>query len=341
MDVVDSLRKSGIAVDHQDPPSGPDAHADAILDVLAAERRARFAVSAKRRAPYRRELDRLQASWQALSRLGRPLLLVPFASEALGSALTSADWSWADAQGNFDLRAPGLWLRRRRAFSAPVPKRKTLPRGSGSFAVIRALLGLREHEGEEPGATALAGQAGVSQPRVSQVLHRLQELELVERIGRGRWRPRREALLDHFLAEYPGPGGSEGYFYGLESPTDMAVRASQSSTLRHPIAISADVGPDLIAPWRRPNLVIVYAKYPIDQVGLGLVEAQGKHDANVIVRIPEDRSVFPSRPLPAHVRGREISLADPAQQIWDLEDLGGADRAEAAGRLREWLLTRP
>ena len=29
------------------------------------------------------------------------------------------------------------------------------------------------------------------------------------------------------------------------------------------------------------------------------------------------------------------------QMIWDLRDLGGADRLEAAGELREWLLTRP
>ena len=340
MEVVDWLQKSGIAVEHHDAASRTGTQADATLDVVAADRTARFALAAKRRAPYPHELDRLQASRQALSRLGEPLLAVPFVSEALGSALARADWSWADAQGNFDLRAPGLWLRQRRTFTAPAPKRKTLPRGSGSFAVIRALIGFRNDEDGDRGATALAGQADVSQPRVSQVLHRLHELELIERIGHGRWRPRREALLDRFLAEYPGPGGSERYFYGLESPTDIAVRAGRSSTLRHPIASSADVGPDLIVPWRRPSLVIMYAKYPIDHAGLGLVEAQGKHDANVIIRIPDDRSVFPSRALAAQVRGTEISLADPAQQIWDLEDLGGADRVEAAGRLREWLLTR-
>jgi hypothetical protein len=43
----------------------------------------------------------------------------------------------------------------------------------------------------------------------------------------------------------------------------------------------------------------------------------------------------------AVVLGNDVPLADPFQQIWDLEDLGGADRIEAAGRLREWLLARP
>jgi hypothetical protein len=35
-----------------------------------------------------------------------------------------------------------------------------------------------------------------------------------------------------------------------------------------------------------------------------------------------------------------IGRADVVLQIWDLQDLGGADRIEAAGRLREWLLER-
>jgi hypothetical protein len=74
---------------------------------------------------------------------------------------------------------------------------------------------------------------------------------------------------------------------------------------------------------------------------LGLIDAQGRQDANVIVRLPEDRSVFPPRALVARFQGNEMPLADPLQQIWDLQDLGGADRLEAAGRLRQWLLARP
>jgi hypothetical protein len=40
------------------------------------------------------------------------------------------------------------------------------------------------------------------------------------------------------------------------------------------------------------------------------------------------------------VSGTDVYMADPTQMIWDLQDLGGEDRLEAAGRLREWLLTR-
>jgi hypothetical protein len=139
------------------------------------------------------------------------------------------------------------------------------------------------------------------------VLHHLHELDLVERTGHGRWGPDREALLDRFLAEYPGPGGSEHYCYSLDAPTEVAIRAGQVSAQGRPIVASADVGPDLIVAWRRPSLVILYAKHVMDPSRLGLIDP----------------------------------LADPVQQIWDLQDLGGADRLEVAGRLRQWLLARP
>jgi hypothetical protein len=103
------------------------------------------------------------------------------------------------------------------------------------------------------------------------VLRQLHDLELIESTGRGRWRPRREALLDRFLAEYPGPQGSEQHFYSLDTPADVAVRAR---TLRRRVAVSADVGPDLLVPWRRPSVVIVYVEHAIDPADLELVEAQ-------------------------------------------------------------------
>lgn len=339
MEAVRWLQESGLTVEQLEPALAGDADADAVFVVTGGDRSARFAVELKQRAPYPNELAHLRELRERLSRLGEPLLVVPFVPEALGITLTGAGWSWADAHGNFDLRGPGLVLRQRRAATAPRPARTTLPRGSGSFAVIRALIGSGGGEDEVAGATALAAQARVSQPRVSQVLHHLQDQKLIERVGHGRWRPRREALLDRFLAEYPGPGGSERYFYTLDSPADAAVRAA--GVLGHQVAVSADVGPDLILAWRRPSEVIVYAKQLVNTAGLGFVDAQGRHDANVIVRMPGDESVFPRPALVAEVRGVEVGLADTTQMIWDLRDLGGADRIEAAGKMREWLLIRP
>jgi hypothetical protein len=55
------------------------------------------------------------------------------------------------------------------------------------------------------------------------------------------------------------------------------------------MAVSADVGPDLIIAWRRPSLLILYARHAIDPSDLDLIDAQGRHDANVIIRTPQDR----------------------------------------------------
>ncbi|MBO0823587.1 MAG: hypothetical protein J2P27_06970 [Actinobacteria bacterium] len=301
--------------------------------------RARFAAEARSRPPYPGELRGIDRKRSTLEPHGIPLLVVPFVSEPAGTALTGAGWSWGDEHGNFDLRAPGLVLRQRRTNSPPPRRRRTLPRGSGSYAVIRTLIGLNLDDGTV-GATGLASHAKVSQPRASQVLRQLHGLGLIDRADRGRWRPRREELLDRFLAEYDGPGGSEQYFYSLDPLAEVAVRMARTPADEHELAVSADLGPDLIRPWRSPSHLIVYTDGALDAADLDSVEATGKADANVIVRMPADQSVFPSQRLTGEFNGASIGLADPAQMIWDLHDLGGADRAEAAERLRQWLLHR-
>ena len=56
-------------------------------------------------------------------------------------------------------------------------------------------------------------------------------------------------------------------------------------------------------------------------------------DASVIARWTTDRTLLaPAAPRPRVVD--DIPLTDPTQQWWDLLDLGGEDRREAADRLR-------
>ncbi|HEY8543920.1 MAG TPA: hypothetical protein VIL36_02690 [Acidimicrobiales bacterium] len=337
MQALSALRETGIDVRLDEPdPASADRSLDADLTVTSPQVEERFVVKVKQRAPYPNELPQLDPAREAARQAGaHPLLVVPFVTEPLGAALTEAGWSWADGQGNFDLRAPGLLLRQRRTTTPPKPRRTGLPGGSGSLAIVRALIRHRPDD-EELGASALAGLAGVSQPRASQVLTQLQRLDLVDRRRRG-WAPDRAALLDRFLAEYRGPGGSARHLYSLDPVTDVAVRAASTGRPRD-VVVSADVGPDLLAPWRRPSVAILYTVRPVDERSLGLVEAQGADHANVIVRAPADRSVFRDPPLLVEVGGVEVALADESQLIWDLHDLGGTDRLEAAGRLREWLL---
>jgi DNA-binding transcriptional ArsR family regulator len=341
IDVVRSLQEAGVSARQLKARlSGPDAAADAILAVEVSGVRARFAADVRSRAPYPGELRGMSRRRSALSAHGVPLLIVPFVSQSAGAALTEAGWSWGDEYGNFDLRSAGLIARQRRTSSPPVRKRRTLPRGSGSYAVIRALIELPSTDRVGIGATALASRAKVSQPRASQVLRQLHSLGLVESADQGRWQPRRDDLLDRFLTEYPGPRGSEQYFYTLDPLADLAARLARAAARQHNLAISADVGPDLLQPWRGPSTLIVYTSGALDTSGPNSVEAGGKAYANVIIRMPADQSVFPAEKLTGVFKGAAIPLADPVQMIWDLHDLGGADRAEAAGKLRQWLLSR-
>lgn len=342
MEVLDVLRKSGVTVEIRHEVRAAGLVVDAVLEVsfdgVGSEM---FAVEAKARTPYPNELDRLEARRQHLLRSGRPLLAVPFVSEPLAARLLTAGWSWADAAGNFDLRAPNLLLHQRTTASVPKAKRRTLPQGSGALGIIRALIRFGRQSAEEPSATGLARQARVSQPRASQVLGQLNDLGLVERTAERQWIPNRELLLDRFLAEYRGPGGSQRYFYSLDPLIEVAGRAVALGTDDQPVVVSADVGADIVAPWRRPEVLILYTGRDLRASDLQAVEASGRHDANVIVRAPEDRSVFRDNSLSTSDFGPEIRIADEAQLIWDLQDLGGADRLEQAGEVREWLLNHP
>src|SRR5271170_6347387 len=131
IDVVRSLREAGVAVRQLNTPRTGEAGADAILAVEVSDVRARFAAELKSRAPYPGELRGMDRKREVLAAHGVPLLVAPFVSESAGAALTDAGWSWGDEHGNFDLRAAGLVVRQRRASSRPLPRRRTLPHGSG------------------------------------------------------------------------------------------------------------------------------------------------------------------------------------------------------------------
>jgi len=334
--VIRQLRESGVEVeDVANPIRGglTSQRADAVIGVNVDERQFRFAVEERKRAPYPGEVDALPS--RGSDGAAGPLLVAPFVSEGTGRRLIAAGWSWADAAGNFDLRAPGLLLRQRLVANAPKPTKPSLPRGSGSWAVIRWLI----VHGEITSLGELAVKAGVTQPRISQVGAQLERLDLVTRTRR-RWQADREQLLDIFLKEYPGPGGSEAYLYSLDDPLDWCLSLADRIP-RPSMAVSADVAADLLVPWRRPTVVVVYTETPIDlERGLGASPAHGRGDANVIHRVPDDRSVFAPE-MEIDVQGVGLPVVDPVQVLWELQALGGDDRMEQAEKLRQWLLRSP
>ena len=202
-----------------------------------------------------------------------------------------------------------------------------------SLTVIRRLV-------EHPGATqaALAGAAGVSQPRVSQVLRPLGEHGMVERWHGGWVVGDFDRLTQHWLRAYPGPGGITTHWYGLESPrlqTQAVVRLLARRARRHtdPV-VSGDVAADLIAPWRTPTRAVVYARAGADLSRVGLTPA-GPEEATLELIVPRDPGVWPLARVDA-----ELPLADQLQVLWDLRRSSGPETDEAVSKVMDRLRRR-
>lgn len=206
--------------------------------------------------------------------------------------------------------------------------------GAGTAAIARVLIA------EEAPLTgvAIAEAVGVTQPRASQVLKQLAEHDAVRATEHGYvGRPAR--LLDLYRRRArPLLRQPERYWYSTRPAAEQARRVVEfAATQEAPVAVSADLGPDLLVPWRHPTLVVVYTTESLTLDDAGLVPAEGRADASVILRWTKDPTLLSPAPRwPTEVDG--IPLTDPVQQWWDLLDLGGEDRAEAADRLRRAIL---
>lgn len=206
--------------------------------------------------------------------------------------------------------------------------------GAGTASIIRLLVAADSALTQG----AIAAATSVSQPRVSQVMGLLASLDGVRVTPRG-YMGRRSRLLDLYaLRTKPVLVEPERSFYStlpLRAQARRIVQAARRSRVR--VAFSADLGPDLLVPWRHPTLTVVYAVGSFAVTEAGLVEAEGRADALIILRSVTDATLpAPAEPWPSRVEG--IPLVDPVQQWWDLLDLGGEDRAEAARRLRRAIL---
>ena len=123
----------------------------------------------------------------------------------------------------------------------------------------------------------------------------------------------------------------------------MAEQARRVIDISHVIggrvAFSADLAPDLLAPWRHPTLTIVYSEHRLELDAARFVPAEGLGDASIVFRWTSDATLLsPFGRWPAEVEG--VPLTDPVQQWSDLLSLGGNDRLEASVRLRRAILNR-
>ena len=208
--------------------------------------------------------------------------------------------------------------------------------GAGTAAVVRLLIA-----SDDPltGVT-IATMVGVTQPRASQILRQLAAHDAITATPDGYVGERTKLLYLYAARARPHLVEPESYWYSTRPLADQARRVlALASDHDVTVAFSADLAPDLIAPWRHPTVTIAYldARLPIEDAGL--VPAEGRADASLITRWTDDQGLLsPAAPWRGEAEG--LPVADPCQQWWDLLDLGGEDRAEAADRLRTAIVER-
>lgn len=156
-----------------------DRRADALWSLKAPDgSTATFVVEAKRALPGR-QLGQVLAQLAAFDAI--PLVVTPYLSPSLRSALTDRGASYADSTGNLRLLAdaPGLLVERAGATKDPWPSDETLRslRGRGAGRAVRALVDFRAPYG----VRELAKRAGVPLGSLSRVLDLLAREGLVTR----------------------------------------------------------------------------------------------------------------------------------------------------------------
>ncbi|MFX0593392.1 helix-turn-helix domain-containing protein [Micromonosporaceae bacterium DT45] len=265
------------------------------------------------------------------------LVVVPSASPTVRRAIEAASWSWivdtgqeiaaALRIGRSPVKLPAPAAAGRPAKPGPVPW--------GTFTLVRRLVQI-------PHATQqqLATLSGVSQPRVSQALRALAGEGLVQRTSAG-WTVRDlDEVLRWWLVTYPGPGGISTYWYGLGTPVAQAQRIVSMFPTAEPadVAVSGDVGADLLAPWRNPVRAVLYARRGIDLPDAGFVPT-GEDEATLEFSVPKDPGLWPNPAAPLTKRVG-LPLADPLQILWDVQHSPGADSDDAAQHLWDELRRR-
>jgi hypothetical protein len=263
------------------------------------------------------------------------LLIAPKLSVSSQERLLDLGWSWITDAGQVHLRFGDHVVSSPARTSEPASQSpviaSALIRGIGTFAVIRRLL-----VGPPPASQAdLALTTGVTQPRVSQILQALVRQGLVTRYE-GMWRITDwDYVLQSWLAQYPGPGGTTTCWTGLDDVWSQAVAAL--SVLPGEAVVSGDLGADLLAPWRQPRRATVYVPALCDLKQTGLVQVGGTADTAVAVCVPDDRSVWPAEAITRSFRGHRIRVADPIQVLWDMQAAADDDSIQAAEQVARWL----
>lgn len=149
--------------------------------------------------------------------------------------------------------------------------------------------------------------------------------------GEGLLAPDRTRLLEHWRSEYPGPGGQEFGWYGLDTaPEHAEAVVGLAGQLEMKALVSGDVAADRIAPWKLPMRGRIYVSGPIDLSDEGFAPAS-LQEANLATCIPRDPTPWRIVPPGKEDAGSgDLPIADAVIVYWDLLLSGDQDSDEAA-----------
>ncbi len=219
--------------------------------------------------------------------------------------------------------------------SSSLPVRKW---GPGTAAIARALIAAKSADD-----AGCAGQGGWSVPTA-----RLAGAQALRRCARGhrrspggyRGRPARLLELYRDRAR-PHLAAPETFWFSTRPLIDQAHRITEIARRAEvAVAFSADLGPDLLAPWRHPTsgdrLCRPRSRRWTPPVSYPPKAGRTQPSSGDIQATPRSWQL----PNPGHVIVDHVPLTDPVQQWWDLHDFGGEDRREAADRLRRAIIEK-
>lgn len=208
--------------------------------------------------------------------------------------------------------------------------------GVGTVAVVRLLVA-----SDTPlSGVAIAGLVKLSQPRVSQVLSQLSRDQAVMATPRG-YIGDTERLLELYRDRVrPSLVEPESYWFSSRGFLEQAQQLVElSRTHEFSVALSADLGVDLLALGHQANVTIAYVSERPRLETIGFMVARGRETASLIVRVTEDSTLFtPTPPWRSEVVG--LPLTDPCQQWLDLQELGGEARNQTALRLGQAIMNK-
>ncbi len=100
--------------------------------------------------------------------------------------------------------------------------------------------------------------------------------------------------------------------------------------------MSGDVAVDLLDPWRRPALLLVYARAGAVLASAGLVPVAERQSATAALVVAADPGVWAPLSVPPRARPERcpVQVADGLQILFDVHNAPGPDADEAARRWR-------